>query len=166
MNDYRIRILPRVMAHAGRVRDAMKFLCCKDYMQERLNTLGVLEGTSLILSDIEEIINETSNDLQTSEIAHLVDSCSEEIRAYIQCALNISKNTEDSNTCLDGITRKSHTEAGMAFHLLALLKGNMGTSEAEIDFLTEGLKLKRLGLGKDGNSTNRFLFQTHYTVWG
>ena len=148
MSDFRIHILPRVMAHAGRVGDVMKFLCCKEHIRERLKVLGILEGTSLIVSDIEDLINGTSKTFQPSEIAHLIDSCSEEIRTYIRCALKISEDADDRNTYLDDMSRKSHTEAGKALHLLALSIGNSGKSEVEIELLSEALNLKRLGLEK------------------
>ena len=133
--EYLPIMLPFLMIKAEKYRDASKLLCNKLFVEKRLNTLGMLKGTIAQVTDVD-ILN-------TYHSQHIADDSYYQIMGLIRDL--IDKESHSVNFL--GIM----SPCSKALHLMGKSLGAQGHVTKELEFYTEALKLKRLGVKFDDN---------------
>jgi tetratricopeptide (TPR) repeat protein len=155
-------MLPRNQIKSRRFNDVMELLADKKFVHQRIQTFGVLEGTTMHVTDVEELLVHFYEDF-TKGLLKDIDPRAFVISAYDQVnqvVRGILKDAEEVNrTPTSGIEsapdpssfylRRTQCEAGKALHLMGVSLGAQGHFREELHYLNAAVAMKKAALGSD-----------------
>lgn len=140
MRDYCAGMLPYTWFKAQKFLEAELKLCEQSFVKRRLDYFGLLEGTTIHVTDIElmiEQIQATPPEGGGINIEALMKRSYSVVKSYIE--QNVKSTGDD-----DDIDDYLCEEAGKALHLVATSFLSQGFDDEALVYLIEALRLKQL----------------------
>lgn len=155
IDEYKICMLPHTMIQARKYEDAKELLCDKKFIRSRLLSLGILNGTTAQVTDIDELFACIMDDRSDDRLKSAQDTmviAYEQVKKAIERRFRgpLSKGNSESNEIED---MSMCTESGKAFHLMAISLGGQGIGDKEHEYFTSALRLKQLGVKNENELT-------------
>jgi hypothetical protein len=142
MRDYCSGMLPYTWLKAQKFAEAETKLCEESFVQKRLDYFGLLEGTTIQVTDFELMVDQMQahprkDDGDGPNVEVLMKKAYGIVKSYID--QNVTSRGEDFN-----IDCYVCEEAGKALHLMAVSFMAQGLDDEGLKYLTEALRLKEL----------------------
>lgn len=159
---YAVMMLPRNQIKSRRFNDVMELLTDKKFVHQRIQTFGVLEGTTMHVTDVEDLLVQFYEDFTKGLLKDVdprafvistYDQVDHVIRGMLKDAEEVNRTTTEGKEVIPEISstylRRTQCEAGKALHLMGVSLGAQGHFREELQFLNAAVALKKAALGSD-----------------
>jgi hypothetical protein len=138
-----MRIVPSLFVKSGKMNEARDLLCDESFILKRFEFLGLLQCTTIHLTDADLLVRQLYNTANVNEQERgvIIEEFSASICIQLKDCIDKTIKGMESN---DGNFYKHNDtiEAGKAYHLIALFLGSLGFITKELEYHATAIQFK------------------------